>query len=319
MADWAELSVLVADVGRHSRDDFGETLDQAGYLGLTDGGLFAGDQDWLDADAFSPDDASERFADALWDELAARRRRLERRGFPSAGITFPFTIDDVYLATDGGWRTHPAYTMLLLLDHARVYSGVEVAVGSDSAEARLFEKIVEASAVGLFGGPAARFGWPIEAGWPTHPRDRIAQLAHQLGLEPENLDVGEKVDPADKDKGLDVVSAWTGLDMAGTGGQPWLLVQCAAGANWKSKTGEPAIAEWRDLIAWDGPLLRAIAIPWRRPDNWSITRVSRKFQSAVVLERERLLRGHPDAFLSDDAADAIRGWCEARIDELPLI
>ena len=315
MADWVELSVLTSEVGRHSKDDFGETLDQAGFLGLTDGGLFAGDQDWLDPDAFSPDDASERFAEAVWAELASRQQRLDRHR-PGC---FPFDMDDTYLIGEGSWGDHPAYTMLLLLDHGRTYAGVDTNVGSDSLEARLFEKIVQAGAVGLFGGPAVRFGWPIEPGWPTHPIERINHLADLLGLEPERLDTGEKVDPSDKDKGLDVVSAWTALDVGPNGGQPWVLLQCAAGANWKSKTGEPALSEWRDLLAWNGPLLKGVAIPWRNPDNWSITRVSRKFQSALVLERERLVRGRPDAHLDAETAAAIRAWCQVRIDELPLL
>ncbi len=314
MADWAELSVLASTLGAISRDDFGESLDQAGFLGLEDGGLFPGDETWLDDDATSPDDASERFADELWAKLHLRRSRI---GALDAGA-FPFELDDAYLS-GGSWHERPAYTMLLLLDHGRTYGGLDVAIGPDSAEGRLFEKIVEASAAGLFGGPVVRFGWPIEPDWPTHPRDRIVRLADRLGLEPENLDIGDKVDPHDKDKGLDVVSGWTRLDEPGTAGQAWVLVQCAVGANWKNKTGEPALSEWRDLIAWDGPLLKGVAVPWRELGTWTAARVSRKFGNALVLGRDRLLRGHPDAHLDPAAASEIRDWCEKRVAALPIL
>ena len=315
MADWAELSVLTSAVGQLSRDEFGETLDKAGYLGLQDGGLPPGEQDWEDDDTFTPDDASERFSDELWLELDGRRQRVSER---SAGA-FPFELDTTYLRLDGGWQDLPAYTMLLLLDHGRIYSEVDVAVAPESAEGRLFEKIVEASSIGLFGGPAARFGWPIEPGWPTHPRDRVEHLATLLGLSHEDLTIADKIDSHDKDKGLDVVSGWNSVDSASIAGQPWVLVQCACGDNWKSKTGEPSFAEWHDLLAWNGPLVKAVALPWLRPGGWTVARVSRKFQSALVLTRERLLRGSPDAHLDAATANEIRNWCAAKIATLPMV
>lgn len=315
MADWAELSVLTSDVGQLSRDEFGETLDKAGYLGMQDGGLPPGDEDWEDEDTFTPDDASERFAEELWMELEGRSQRVGEQ----SAEAFPFELDATYLSKDGGWQDRPAYTMLLLLDHGRIYSGVDVAISPETAEGRLFEKIVEASARGLFGGPVARFGWPIEPGWPTHPKERVEYLASLLDLAHENLDIPGKVDPYDKDKGLDVVSGWPSVDAATNEGQPWVLVQCACGDNWKGKTGEPAPSEWHDLLAWNGPLMKAVALPWLRPDGWSITRVSRKFHSALVLTRERLLRGCPDAHLDELAADDIREWCSSKIAALPMV
>jgi hypothetical protein len=208
--------------------------------------------------------------------------------------------------------------MLLLLDHGRIYSSVDVTIAPETDEGRLFEKIVEASACGIFGGPVARFGWPIEPGWPTHPRERVEFLAARLGLSHEDLDIPGKIDPADKDKGLDVVSGWPFLIPDDCEGLPWVLMQCACGVNWKTKTGEPASAEWHDLIAWNGPTLKALAIPWLRPDNWSVTRVSRKFNGAMVLTRERLLQGQPDANLDVAAATEIRDWCASKIEMLPF-
>lgn len=148
---------------------------------------------------------------------------------------------------------------------------------------------------------------------------RIRMLAGYRDLAYENLDAEGKILGHDKDKGLDVVSGWVHLDPLDGGGQPWVLIQCACGGNWKAKSGEPSITVWNGLIAWNGPLIRAIAIPWLRPDTWSSTRVYQHFDGAMVLTRDRIIRGHPDARLDDPTATEIRTWCEPRLASLPTV
>jgi len=316
MADWVELSTLTANPPEVSRDVVGETLDQAGLLGLQDGGGLRDDENWEDEDTFTPDDASDRYVEEVWTELRDRRNRHDDEGLMED--SYPF---DVYgdMITSDGWKASPAYTMLLLLDHGREYDDVDVEIAPETEEGRLFEKIVEASAVNLFGGPAARFGWPKEPHWPTHPRDRIKELGKCLGLEPSNLiEDAERVDPNDKDKGLDIACLWRlGGDKDVLGGLAWILLQCACGKNWKGKVGEPQIGDWQDLLGWSGPLVKAVAMPWRELGTWSLHRASRRFDRALVLNRDRLVLGHPDVGLSADVLVEVIAWCEDKVRTFP--
>ena len=210
-----------------------------------------------------------------------------------------------------GWQELPIHTLLLLCDIGRRYTG-EVSV---AGAGRLFELIVAAAARKLFRGPAARFGWPIEPGWPTAVEARVERLAEELGLETEALD--GKLQPTSKDEGLDVAARLSLRD--NEAGTLTFLIQCATGKNWKSKTGEPSIAVWAELLRWNSLLVRGLAVPWRLEPPDDYLRTFKRFDGAIVLDRPRLLAADAEELLPVPVRGEILEWCEDRLSRIPIL
>ena len=307
VSDWVELACLMEDSNRISQDAVSRVLRASGLSGLQRDEVFENEDRSTYDGTWSDDESSVRATELIWYELARRRERI--------GEGFPFTTSaDEIVLQGSGWTDFPAYTMLLVMDLGKVYFGPRVLVETDTYPSRLFEKIVEACSFGLFGGPASRFGVPIEPGWPTGIDARVTRLGEELGITVEMLD--GKTHAHDRDRGLDVAAR---LELAGNSdGSIVLLTQCATGANWLDKRGEPSLEDWRDLLQWNGKLLRGVAVPWRLEDPWSIKRAYRHFD-AMILDRPRIAQGDPDRFLDDECKDEIRGWCEPLLTSLPVL
>lgn len=307
MADWLELWMFESAPEVLDKVAIGEFLEDAGLIAFQDGGTGHEDEDLIDQDHFlAADDEGSAYAELLLDKAAERARAL--------GSGYPFVVEDgeIRHKSENPIADWPCYLYLLLVDNADLYdNAIGYVVDTDSA--KLFEQIVASSSKGLFGGRAQRFGWPRETGWPTGIKDRLARLAQELDLELEsNLD--QKTHPNDSDKGLDVAASLTvaGSDIA----TPWVLLQCAGGANWRGKSGEPPLDDWRDLMVWNGQLLKGLAVPFRLPrDSWTLERTARKF-AALVLDRDRVAAGHPDKSLDADLASQVADWCKTAIGKL---
>jgi hypothetical protein len=128
-------------------------------------------------------------------------------------------------------------------------------------------------------------------------------------------DLAGKTRPHDKDRGLDVAARVFSDDDHGA---LFVLTQCAVGKRWWTKTGEPSIADWRDIFRWNSALKRGVAVPWRLEDP-SRARTHRRFDGAVVMDRPRLVDGHPDRFLASDVRSELTRWCQARVKKLPRL
>jgi hypothetical protein len=307
-ADWVELCALAQGDGSVSFADAADVLQDASLGGNLRGDLYAGDVSLLDDDTFSPDDATERFVEMVWQALTQRAL--------AQGKGYPFTIANDRIERLSAWQDVPAFTMLLIMDLSRAYTGIDAIVEPNTVSARLFEKVVEASLQGLAGGQSVRFGDPIEPGWPTKIDDRIRKLGELLGLSVERLK--GKTRPRDKDRGLDVV----GRLSFGDNGPATLffLTQCATGKNWKKKRGEPSIKDWSDIFVWNGTLLKTVAVPWRLDtSDFNYVRVHRHFDSAVVLDRPRLIAGDPDAKLEVEIRKKMTTWCRKQIKKFPKL
>jgi hypothetical protein len=99
-----------------------------------------------------------------------------------------------------------------------------------------------------------------------------------------------------------------------------VLVQCAAGANWKTKLGDPSITAWHNLLHWNANLVRAIALPWRlggRRGDWSYGRIFTMSNGAIVLDRPRLLAGQPDAHLDPAIRGEVANWWRHAVVQIP--
>jgi hypothetical protein len=306
-ADWVELCVLLEPAGSVSAAKIADVVRDAGLIGVAKNDLPRGDENFRDADVFSDEDAAERFA---LDVLAQIRNRayLWNNEYPLALIG-----DRVNRACDN-WQDAVTFTSLLLADISRGYPAAGIDMDPRSGFPRLFEKIVEACGRGLFRGRAARFGVPREPGWPIPVRDRIQKLGEGLGLLAQDLE--GKVEPTSGDRGLDIaVRLGCGDDGPGT---LVFLVQCATGKHWREKRGEPSLADWQDVLLWNAPLVRVVAIPWRLKTTQEYAENYRHFD-AVILDRPRLVYGRPDRFLEGDTRTALANWCRGQIQKLPTL
>lgn len=288
VADWVELCV-VADGDTVSYEHVATTYRDAGL--------------YNDAES---DDAGEsnRLEEDTWTELRRRKRLL--------GDEYPFVVGARTLEALGNLRSCPSFALLLLAATAARYPR-----RADNELPRLFEHVVTASATGLLGGKAARFGWPPDApdgSGPSSVLDRIRHFARELGLEPQSL--GGKVESHDKDIGLDVAARHAVGGSAA--GSVVFLIQCATGRNWTEKDGV-SVDRWRELVQWNAVPVRAFAVPWWWASDKEYNRHFRRMDHAVVLDRARLLQGRPDRNLGAARKAQVEEWAREQLSTLPRL
>lgn len=305
LADWLEASALVQDAPI-PRAELMEELRSSG-LALPQGESFGEDLDELGIDPDEDSDSAlERLSDDIFTECRDRAT-LYPRNYPFVAASGLLTLrKDI---------PHDGYAFLLIADLGHHYPQLKDAIKADSHSGRLMEKIVEGALQGLF-GRSQRFGWPIEPAWPTSIEDRVAKLAQNLDVKMDALE--GKTDPADKDRTLDVVGLFEVV--GSTEATVAVLVQCAAGKDWKQKLGAPSIEAWSNLLLWKTMLVRAIALPWRlggRRGDWTYGRIFSMSSGAMVLDRPRLLAGNPDEHLDPLARDEVAQWWREAVDAMP--
>lgn len=305
LADWVEASVLVSD-GSVSKAEVMEELRASGLVG------FPGESFGEDADEFgtgadeSPDDSLERVADDVLAECRQRQTQL--------GDGYPFAVSTDLLSIRP--EAEPdSYAFLLVSDLGHHFSELKDSLTPDTHSGMLMEKVVEAATRGIF-GRSQRFGWPREQEWPTGIKARVKRLAKELEVPVDSLK--RKVVPADNDRTLDVVAIMSVNDTHEA--SLIVLIQCAAGQNWKSKLGDPSVSAWDNLLQWQSPIIRAVALPWRlggRRSDWTYGRIYSMSNHAMVLDRPRLLAGRPDLHLDARARPALKEWWTSAITRIP--
>ena len=292
VADWIELCMIAG----------GETLSFQHVAAVCRDAGLCSHIELVDAnDSNRLEEDSNRFLEDTWVELKGREKLL--------GDQYPLAVRDRTLELVGDMESCPSFVLLLLAATARHYD-----CGETKELPRLFEHVVVASATGLLGGKAARFGWPPDEDTPSSVHDRIKHIARKLELEPQNL--GEKVGAHDKDVGLDVAAHHA---VGGSAvGSVVFLIQCATGRNWTGKAGV-SVERWKDLIQWNSVPVPAFAVPWWWARDEEYLRHFRRMGHAVVLDRARLLKGRPDGHLDVDRKADVEKWARRRLTALPKL
>ncbi len=285
IADWVELCAL-ADGEVLSREHVATAYRDAGLYDYTDSG---------DANDLN------RLEEDTWAELRSRKTFL--------GDQYPLAVHNSTLETISDLKSCPSFAFLLLAATAGHYGR-----GEGEELAKLFEHVVAASATGLLGGRAARFGWPPDEGTPSSVRDRIEHFAQELGLKPHNL--GKRVEPYDKDIGLDVAARHAVGGSAA--GSVVFLIQCATGRNWMAKDRVP-VDRWNELVQWNARPVPAFAVPWWWARDGEYIRYFRRMDHAIVLDRARLLKGGPDGYLEGGRRAEVEDWARKRLTALPRL
>lgn len=286
LADWIELNAVRAgfvargDVDGHCKDSsLWETGERASEVAKTS--------------------YAQAVTDA-WISLETRSRALNG--------SWPFELEPSIIT----YRESPVYTALLCLDLLRNYA--HDARAADNSIRTLFEHVVAASIGTLLGGQTCRFGAPFPKGWPSGFPKRVTQLARSFGLRSREAEIRKLSSKHQQDDGLDVLGRLKlGDEDPGT---LYVLVQCATGANWKEKLGEPSIAKWEKYIDWDATLVRALAIPWAVRPRSDLFKMSLDFDGAIVLDRWRLVAGIRDETLAADHRHRLDQWVRRQIKAL---
>jgi hypothetical protein len=303
LASWTELSALATDNGSAMHGDMLEAL--------RDSQLFsdaAGAQDSLDsATAGSPS----AVVSDIWATLQ-RRKTLVGEAWP-----FLLTANSLSRRADRKLLSQvAAYATLLLIEAASSKWYSKLAIPKSAPVRTWFEHIVAASASRLLGGATHRFGAPFSAEWPKSFVERVSHLASLFEMESRDADVKKYSSEEQQDDSLDVLARWKLCDEEE--GSPYVLLQCATGANWKThKPGQPSMDLWQAYISWNGPQYKALAIPFTLRGKGELANASIRHQSAIIFDRIRIAHGNPDEAIDAELRANLVGWCQEQFAKLP--
>ncbi|MFO0898973.1 MAG: hypothetical protein U0836_16235 [Pirellulales bacterium] len=293
-ATWVELSAIAAENGRVTWGTVSEAF--------RDSGLF---------DAGSSDeDTAENATGTTWKVLDQRNQML--------GTTWPFELTDVALivrTSKATLESCAAYTAMMLIEAAggKWYSTLRIEPGDPVRT--WFEHITEASLSRILSGTTIRFGAPYPAGCPAEFPARVTFLAGRFGLHAREEEIDEHTSDQQKDDTVDVVARWRiGNEEPGS---LFLLVQCATGAGWQAdKIGVPRGDLWTDYVAWNGPLVTALAVPFVVSEKRVLLRAGKR---RLFLDRLRLSVGSPDDLLASSMRKPIADWCRNKLALIPRL
>ncbi|NJM40115.1 MAG: hypothetical protein HC853_04800 [Anaerolineae bacterium] len=220
-----------------------------------------------DIESLCGDEPPDHRITTVWAELS-RRQNLYSKGYFAVNGN---TIERVSVHE----KTEYVYCLLLSL------YGVE---SDANLSGRLFERLVRGAVEKYLSGKALVFGWPFE-----QKNDSNQSLTTRLGLQIQNIadQLNERfVEPPPnkfKDRGVDIIG-WIEFGDSRSG-QVVILLQSAAGHNWKGKAPVPE-KSWSQYIHWACNPAIAFAVPCVITKNdWH--EVSR--EKGILFDRIRIL------------------------------
>ena len=165
---------------------------------------------------------------------------------------------------------------------------------------KLFERISKEAIKNYLNGEAIVFGHPA--------RFTIAELSNLTN------EIFKSELPANyNDRGVDVV-AWKPFNDK-RGNQVIILMQCAGGFNWISKTGDVVLRAWTEkYMTFGSKPVRGFSTVVVIADKVRFEEIS--FETDLLFDRPRIYRNTVDAELEATLRPAILTWCNERIAEI---
>jgi len=282
LTDWAEASCLFGSQASISEHELEDALEDAG---ITD-----------------PDEA----APNIWHEIDLRHY--------AGGGAYPVKSLQGRLERTQEWHENPAYAFQLLLASQSYYQSIRITRTHWGITAKLFERLSTLALEQYLRGKAINIGAPRDGAVPAGFGDCLDHLCQNLG---EMQGAIRLYTSRTKDDGVDVV-AWCPFG-DGRPGQVIILVQCAAGADWRSKTTEISLGLWREHIDWVTEPLKAFTFPFVCIDDTLWRRLSRETEG-VLLDRLRIasmFMAGGDSFSTVQAQ--LKEWCQEQLARLPWL
>ncbi len=225
--------------------------------------------------------------DSVWDEI--ERREVLYGTIP------PFKIDGSVIRCNlTSWSQQPHYCMCLIFslegnDHVEGYTPLQ--------SGSLFEEVIKLSTKFFFSGTAYIFGFPNET---------LEEFASKISL----VNFLQNLHPDQNDGGMDVLG--TGPFNDGRRNNLSIIIQCAAGYNWKSKTSDVIINEWVKKLDFPVVPVSGFAVPIimkKRDVDKRSTRMG------LLIDRPRIYR----SLVEIDFAlikPEIEKWCNDRLSQM---
>ena len=227
---------------------------------------------------------TEDFINSVWRELRTRNGRY-------SGV-LPMTIDRHEVRTNLDWEQYPEYVLMLILS-------LEGNNWKPQVTGVLFERICKEALEEYIGGNARVVGFP----------EKVSVEAICQEIQEEFI---QELPARYKDRKLDVVG-WKKIDNRNN--KLLILMQCAAGNDWRGKTAELQCEVWRDYIRFGCTPTRAFGFAHSIDDDLFFETGK---EGGIIFDRSRLflyLSSKPHESLEELRGD-IHGWCNDRINEL---
>lgn len=239
-----------------------------------------------------------------WTELEKRQRHI--------GDSCIFSIDTRWIKRKFEWQKSPAQAFCVLLSLATYYDWWISEFGSDySEQGELFELLTKESLEAQFNN------WIVyQTGWTRSNTSTLRQVVDEVRTrlceEEGRFSLWDSSNA--KESGLDLV--WYRSFPDNRTGLPVFLVQCASGANWRSKLKTPDLDVWGDMIRFAAKPKRAFSVPFSFLDNQFLQ--SCVLNQGVLLDRCRLLSAsqHNTHWMSQHLQERMVTWINHRINVL---
>lgn len=280
LADWLEVTALLADDKNSSIGDLERALHRGAVLEVS-GGREAVDEKCAE----------------VFTELRERTK--------SAGDSYPFEVEGSVVRLRSRVEDFPAYIFCLCLSSLRIIQRK----GQTVFPMRLFEDLACIAARNYVGGESVRFAAP-RLEFPRPFGKAVTALCFQMG---EGGSYKKQPPSSSQDRTVDVV-AWRTFPDA-LPGKIIVFGQCASGRDWDGKVGELQPRAFCEHWMSDPPVsdvLRAFFVPHRIP-RYTWKWISR--QAGILFDRCRLSFWVHRDIRGFRRRTELKSWCRAALEQ----
>ncbi|MCX5814681.1 MAG: hypothetical protein NTX75_00360 [Proteobacteria bacterium] len=243
----------------------------------------------------SGEEPAEVFLTSVWRELNYRHK-LYSPPF--------FTIEDHTVQPLPGAGSRSEYIACLLLSLFGVQGGSQL-------PAKLFERLTSEAIGRYLSGQTLVFGWPFDS-IDNDATDEESQIKRKVKELSSRLceKFCEAPAPRFKDRGMDVVG-WIPFGESRSG-QVVILLQCAAGHNWRDKHPVPVDA-WNQYVHWANNPVKAYAVPCVITErDWH----DQSKDKGILFDRIRILNLLSGGLKDKNLIDELQSWVSEQLSEL---
>lgn len=264
----------------------------------------------LENQIYVDQDFASEFVATAWSVLLARLKQLD---FPLGA-----KITDTRLQKNGSWKDYPEYAFCMLLTcMSYLYPRATEVLRDAVSQGALFEQFsTESLAEMLPGWIVSRVGWSPED--PKKLKDAIDAIISALNEE-TGAEKDLFVDSYANELGLDLLAYLPYRDSSAS--FPVVMVQCASGKNWLSKTHTPDMSKWNKIVSFASRPVKGFAIPYAFADRTTFRKKSIPVEG-ILWDRYRLLApsiSKPSSWGSTALKAALTQFNTPRVAALPAM
>lgn len=231
--------------------------------------------------AATSSDVADNFLDSIWIELGNRQRLY--------GPNSPIKVTPRLLESRFPWTQNPAHMACLIFS---VTGNID---GTGNA-GQLFEEVSSVALKKYINGEVVTCGFPMK-----HDAQSLAGMVKE--------EFTKHYPKFRKDRNLDVI-AWRPFN-DGRPSQLIILMQCAAGKNWRDKTNELNTKAWQSYINFLSPPLKSFTLPDIISDAERFEDYSHN--AGILFDRSRIYRCIQGVTLETTLQERLVKWCKGRI------